>query len=239
MPTLPQSARRPVAVVLALVLLVTAATAATAAALFLPARSSSGLVSETGESNGASPVELQFTDATGRIRSFAEFRGKALLLNFWVTWCAPCREEMPTLDRLQAKLGGPDFQVVALSLDRGGPDRVGRFLAEIGSANLSVYLADATVVRRSLGIFGLPTTLLLDRDGHEVDRVVGPAEWDSPERITTLRDKLDLSAPLAKSPPESTTEPLRARAGNSGGVCATASGSVPGTCLLPEQGPKP
>jgi thiol-disulfide isomerase/thioredoxin len=142
---------------------------------------------------------LAFADASGRMRSLAEFRGKAILLNLWATWCAPCREEMPTLDRLQAKLGGPDFEVVTVSLDRSGPERVEEFLDEIGATHLPIYIADTVAVRRAVGIFGLPATLFVDREGREVHRIIGPAEWDSPEMIALIRERLDLPAAAAGS----------------------------------------
>jgi thiol-disulfide isomerase/thioredoxin len=142
---------------------------------------------------------LAFADASGRMRSLTEFRGKAILLNLWATWCGPCREEMPTLDRLQAKLGGPDFEVVTVSLDRSGPERVEEFLAEIGATHLPIYIADTVAVRRAVGIFGLPATLFVDREGREVHRIVGPAEWDSPEMIALIRERLDLPAEAAGS----------------------------------------
>jgi thiol-disulfide isomerase/thioredoxin len=140
-----------------------------------------------------------FADATGRTRSLAEFRGKAIILNLWATWCVPCRKEMPTLDRLQAALGGPDFEVLAVSLDRGGPERPAEFLAEIGARHLTVYLADMVAVRRAIGVFGLPATLFIDRQGREVHRIVGPAEWDSAEMIASIRERLDLPAAAAGS----------------------------------------
>jgi thiol-disulfide isomerase/thioredoxin len=143
---------------------------------------------------------LAFADASGRERSLAEFRGKAVLLNLWATWCVPCREEMPTLDRLQARLGGNDFEVVAVSLDRGGPERPADFLAEIGATHLAVYLADTVAVRRAIGVFGLPATLFIDREGREVHRVVGPAEWDSPEMIATIRERLGLPTEWGRQP---------------------------------------
>jgi thiol-disulfide isomerase/thioredoxin len=142
-----------------------------------------------------------FNDATGRIRSLAEFRGKALVLNLWATWCVPCREEMPTLDRLQAKLGGPDFEVLAVSLDRKSAEHVAAFLAEIGTKHLTVYLADITAVRRAIGVFGLPTTLFVDREGREVHRVVGPAEWNSAAMIASIRERLDLPADAREGSP--------------------------------------
>jgi thiol-disulfide isomerase/thioredoxin len=78
----------------------------------------------------AAAPEISFTDAAGQSKTLASFSGKVVLLNIWATWCAPCRKEMPTLDRLQEKLGGPDFEVVALSMDRAGPDIVKKFYAE-------------------------------------------------------------------------------------------------------------
>jgi thiol-disulfide isomerase/thioredoxin len=128
------------------------------------------------------------TDASGRKRSLAEFRGKAVLLNLWATWCVPCRKEMPTLDRLQAKHGGPDFEVPA------------KFLAEIGATHLALYLADMADVRRATGVVGLPATLLIDREGREVHRVVGPAEWDSAETIALIRDRLGLPVEWGRQP---------------------------------------
>jgi thiol-disulfide isomerase/thioredoxin len=148
----------------------------------------------------AAAIDLQFKDATGKARTLAEFRGKALLVNLWATWCVPCRKEMPALDRLQATRGGPDFQVVVLSLDRGGPDVVSTFFTEIGIANLDIYVVDMAAVRSAVGLFGLPTTLLVDRDGREVSRVVGPAEWDSPEKIADIRRQLALPELPARPP---------------------------------------
>jgi thiol-disulfide isomerase/thioredoxin len=153
------------------------------------------------EAPRADLASLAFTDATGRVRSLAEFRGRAVLLNLWATWCVPCREEMPTLDRLQTKLGGPDFEVVAVSLDRGGPERPAAFLAEIGATHLALYLADLAEMRRTIGVFGLPATLFIDREGREVHRVVGPAEWDSADMIASIRERLDLPAETGSTRP--------------------------------------
>jgi thiol-disulfide isomerase/thioredoxin len=130
---------------------------------------------------------LAFDDDEGRSRSLADFKGKVVLLNIWATWCVPCRKEMPALDRLQAALGGPDFEVVALSIDRGGMDVVRKFLGDIGVRHLAVYLDTAGKAMRALGALGLPTTLLVGRDGLELGRLVGPAEWDSPEAIAFVR----------------------------------------------------
>lgn len=125
-------------------------------------------------------AEIQFEDADGRSRSFNDFRGKVVLLNIWATWCTPCRKEMPTLDRLQTALGGDDFEVVALSIDRR-MDAVRKFFADVGIQRLAMYLHSSAMATRQLGAVGLPTTLLIDREGREIARLIGPAEWDSPE----------------------------------------------------------
>lgn len=134
--------------------------------------------------------ELQFIDGDGRGLSLADFRGRVVLLNVWATWCVPCRQEMPTLDRLQAKLGSPNFQVVALSIDRAGVSVVKQFYQELGLTALVTYVDQSGKAAGSLGTVGIPTTLLVDRDGQEVARKVGPAEWDSPEVIALIRRQL-------------------------------------------------
>ena len=127
--------------------------------------------------------EISFEDETGERRDLSAWRGKVVLLNVWATWCGPCRREMPTLDRLQDRLGSPAFEVVALSIDRAGPDVVRRFYDEIAIKHLEILVDRRGVAARSLGIPGLPTTLLIDRQGRELARLVGPAEWDTPEMI--------------------------------------------------------
>lgn len=110
-----------------------------------------------------------------------------VLLNIWATWCVPCRREMSSLDRLQAILGGADFEVVALSMDRAGIEIVRKFYAEVGIRNLAIYINSSGKAARELGIIGLPATLLIDRAGQELGRLVGPAEWDEPEIVEFLR----------------------------------------------------
>lgn len=122
-----------------------------------------------------------FVDGAGRDLTLADFRGRVVLLNIWATWCIPCREEMPTLDALQKNLGGDDFLVLPLSVDRAGIRVVRNFYDEIGIRNLGMYLADSTRAMLAFGVLGLPTTILIDRAGFERGRLVGPAEWDSPE----------------------------------------------------------
>lgn len=135
--------------------------------------------------------ELQFTGVEGAAMTLSSFRGKVVLLNVWATWCVPCRKEMPTLDRLQAQLGGDDFSVVTLSIDREGAAEVGEFYREIGAEHLSVYLDSSGKVGRDLNVIGLPTTLLINREGRELGRVIGPAEWDSPEIVNAIKQAID------------------------------------------------
>jgi thiol-disulfide isomerase/thioredoxin len=130
---------------------------------------------------------IKFDDAQGRLRNLADFKGKVVLLNIWATWCGPCRKEMPALDRLQAELGGPNFEVVAVSIDRGGMDAVRKFFADVGVRNLAMYLDGSGQALRTLSALGLPTTLLIDHEGREIGRLIGPAEWDSPEMIEFVR----------------------------------------------------
>ena len=132
--------------------------------------------------------ELQFNDGGGKALTLADFKGKVVLLNIWATWCVPCRKEMPKLDRLQATLGGPDFEVVALSIDAKGMDAVNKFYAEIGIRHLARYVTPAgNATLETLGVFGLPATFLIDRQGLELGRKIGPAEWDSPEITDFLK----------------------------------------------------
>jgi thiol-disulfide isomerase/thioredoxin len=145
-------------------------------------------------------AEVGFEDGEGKARSLADMRGKVVLLNIWATWCGPCRREMPTLDRLQAKLGGPNFEVMPLSIDRAGRPAVEAFYAEFGIENLAVYVDRSMGAARAIGILGLPTTLLLDREGREVGRLVGPAEWDAPEFVAYFEAYLN-AHPAAHAPP--------------------------------------
>lgn len=138
----------------------------------------------------AAVPEVSFADAAGQPKTLADFAGKVVLLNIWATWCAPCRKEMPTLDRLQAKLGGPDFEVVALSMDRKGPDIVKKFYAEIGATHLALNIDSSARAMFALGAVGLPMTLLIDRDGREIGRLIGPAEWDAPDMVDFIRGRI-------------------------------------------------
>jgi thiol-disulfide isomerase/thioredoxin len=130
--------------------------------------------------------DLRFVDAAGASRALSEFRGRVILLNLWATWCVPCRKEMPALDRLQAALGGPGFEVVALAIDQGGIAAVTRFYTELKLGALRIYLDQNGDALNKLGGLGIPLTILIDRDGRELWRVVGPREWDAPETVRAI-----------------------------------------------------
>lgn len=133
---------------------------------------------------------LAFVDGEGGRVDLDAFSGKLVLLNLWATWCGPCVKEMPSLDRLQAQLGGDAFQVVALSLDRGGRGVVEPFYQKTGVSHLALYLDPGSASMQALGLRGLPTTLLVDGEGRELGRVEGAVEWDSPEVVAFLRQRM-------------------------------------------------
>ena len=145
------------------------------------------------------PSPISFTDDTGKPLSLESFKGKVVLLNLWATWCPPCREEMLTLDALQAELGGPDFEVLALSIDQDGPGAVQSFYDEIGIERLRIYNDQSAQAGVTLGALGVPVTLLFDRNGYEVARLTGPKDWHSPEMVGLLRNAINGAQGSAKN----------------------------------------
>jgi len=131
--------------------------------------------------------EVRFQDANGTEKTLADWRGKVVLVNLWATWCAPCRKEMPALDRLQKELGSSKFEVVAISIDRTGLAGARKFLDETGVKNLALYADPTTKLSSVLRAVGLPVTVLIDAEGREIGRLVGPAEWDSEDAKRLIR----------------------------------------------------
>lgn len=129
--------------------------------------------------------DLTFQKRDGQKASLADFAGRTVLLNLWATWCAPCRKEMPALDRLAAAEAGSDFDVVAVSIDTQDPQKPQNFLNEIGVKALPFYADPSTQIFKDLKsnamAVGLPTTVLIDRKGCALGVMSGPAEWDSPD----------------------------------------------------------
>ncbi len=125
----------------------------------------------------AVPEAVLLDEADGT-HSLAEVRGRYVLLNFWATWCAPCREEMPALDRLQGELGGDRFAVVTVATGRNAVPAIKRFFEEQSVMNLPIWRDPKQEFARAMGILGLPVTVLIDPEGREVARLTGPAVWD-------------------------------------------------------------
>jgi thiol-disulfide isomerase/thioredoxin len=128
-----------------------------------------------------------FTDGEGRSLTIADFHGRVILLNLWATWCEPCVREMPSLDRLQAAMGGKDFTIVLVSQDRGGAHTVDPFYAKLGMKALKPYLDPKSALGQTFEVRGLPTSILIDRDGNEVGRLEGAEAWDGAKPQALIR----------------------------------------------------
>lgn len=125
--------------------------------------------------------EVAFQDVDGATKTLADWRGKVVLVNFWATWCAPCRAEMPALDRLQADLGGDGFAVITVATGRNAPAAIDKFFDEAGVTRLPKFRDERQALARAMGVVGLPVSVILDANGHEVARLIGEAAWDAPE----------------------------------------------------------
>ncbi|MBW4972980.1 TlpA family protein disulfide reductase [Roseovarius mucosus] len=123
--------------------------------------------------------ETEYTRADGTIGTLADFQGRYVVLNFWATWCAPCRAEMPTLSNLQTEMGSEDFEVVTIATGRNAPTAMAKFFDEIGVDNLPLHTDPKSALARAMGVFGLPITVIIDPEGHEIARLQGDAHWDS------------------------------------------------------------
>jgi thiol-disulfide isomerase/thioredoxin len=135
--------------------------------------------------------DLAFQDADGKPKKLSDWRGKTVLLNLWATWCVPCRKEMPALDELQAKLGGKDFEVVAVNIDTRDPEKPKNFLKDANLTKLAYFsdqkakvFQDLKAVGRALG---MPTSVLIDAQGCEIGTIAGPAEWASDDAVKLIK----------------------------------------------------
>jgi thiol-disulfide isomerase/thioredoxin len=120
-----------------------------------------------------------FVKEDGSTGTLSDFAGKHVLVNFWATWCAPCREEMPMLSELQTELGGEEFEVVTIATGRNPPPAMKKFFREIGVDNLPLHRDPKQQIAREMGVFGLPITVILDPQGREIARLQGDAHWNS------------------------------------------------------------
>ncbi len=137
------------------------------------------------------PRDLPFVDVDGAPHTLADYEGKVVVVNFWATWCAPCRKEMPALDALQAEMGGEDFVVVPIATLRTKQMAAIKFFEDIGVEQLPVLLDENGDLARASGVMGLPVTLVLDREGNEIARMMGDAEWDSQSAKAILSRVID------------------------------------------------
>jgi thiol-disulfide isomerase/thioredoxin len=146
--------------------------------------------------------ELFFNNADGKPIKLSDLRGKVILLNLWATWCAPCRQEMPALDTLQADLGNADFEVVTINIDTRNLDKPKQFLSDLVLLKLKFY-ADPTAkifqdLKNAGKALGMPTTILIDAEGCELGRMPGPAHWASEDAKTLIKEVLNHSQSLKK-----------------------------------------
>jgi thiol-disulfide isomerase/thioredoxin len=134
--------------------------------------------------------DIAFEDADGKPRKLSDWRGRTVLVNLWATWCVPCRKEMPALDRLQTKLGGKDFEVVAINIDTRDTDKSKNFLKDARLTRLSYFSDDKAKVFQDLKAIGralgMPTSVLIDGQGCEIGTIAGPAEWDSDDAVRLI-----------------------------------------------------
>jgi thiol-disulfide isomerase/thioredoxin len=138
--------------------------------------------------------DLTFRDASGTEKHLSDWRGRTALLNLWATWCVPCREEMPALDALQAKLGGTGFEVVTVNIDTRDPQKARAWWNEVGIKTLAFYADPSAKVFTELKLigraFGMPTTVLIDPNGCEIGTIAGPADWASEDAVKLLNAAL-------------------------------------------------
>ena len=147
---------------------------------------------------------VSFVDLTGNTVNLSEFTGKIVLVNLWATWCEPCLREMPSLARMQLRLGDK-ITVVAVSEDRGGTKTVEPFIDKLELKSIKTYLDPKSTAERAFKVQGLPTSFLIDRQGRILGRVEGAAEWDSPELLDILKsflgDEETIKASLRRAHP--------------------------------------
>jgi len=137
------------------------------------------------------PADISWMDITGKKVSLSDFKGKVVLLNFWATWCGPCMQELPGINRLQASFASDKFTVVAINIDRNGAQAALPMAKKLGLDALDLYLDPNVLSGRKLGIRGMPSTYLFDRNGRQIGMLAGGAEWDAPEAVALLKYFID------------------------------------------------
>ncbi len=184
--------RAPARLGLAALALAFSAAAALAAGGAAPGPPSYLIPAAAGSAVGSGPrvplsPELAFADASGAMLPLGHFRGRVLVMNFWATWCAPCIKEMTYLDRLQGDLKGEPIEVLPISEDQSGIKAAKAFFARQKITFLHPFADPGGQLAQTLGIQGLPTSLIVDKQGNQVNRLEGPYEWDNPSIVASLR----------------------------------------------------
>ena len=157
------------------------------AALALPAQAAGEMARFKKAATPKPLPDLTFQDADDKPLRFADFHGRALLINFWATWCAPCVKEMPSLDRLQAKFPQDKFLVLPLSIDGPTRPKVAPFYKDQKLTNLGIYFDKGRKAMQGLDVSLLPTSILVDPMGRELGRLEGDADWDMPEGVALMK----------------------------------------------------
>jgi thiol-disulfide isomerase/thioredoxin len=137
-----------------------------------------------------STAAFDLADGAGQA-TLEDYRGKYIVLNFWATWCAPCRKEMPHLSELQTTFGGPDFEVLTIATGRNSPEGIAKFFDEIGVTNLPRHQDPKQALASQMAIFGLPITVLIDPEGREIARLRGDADWASDSAKSVIKALID------------------------------------------------
>ena len=132
--------------------------------------------------------------ANGSSLKLSDLKGKVVLLNFWASWCPPCREEIPSMMKLNSLMVGKPFQMVAISIDEGGKPAVESYFKESGFS-LPTYLDESGASAKSYGVTGVPESFIIDKQGVLVKKIIGGFAWDSPEAVSFLEGLMNQGAP--------------------------------------------
>ena len=142
--------------------------------------------------NTTSAPKTIFFDTGGKELTLNDFKGRLTLVNFWATWCAPCRKEMPSLEVLSNQIGGDTFQVVTIATMRSSEEAVKKFFNDNNIIDLPKFRDPKGYLARALGVAALPLTILLDRNGNEISRLIGDADWAQDETIEFIKKAIEI-----------------------------------------------
>ena len=142
--------------------------------------------------NTTSAPKTIFFDTGGKELTLNDFKGRLTLVNFWATWCAPCRKEMPSLEVLSNQIGGDTFQVITIATMRSSEEAVKKFFNDNNIIDLPKFRDPKGYLARASGVAALPLTILLDRNGNEISRLIGDADWAQDETIEFIKKAIEI-----------------------------------------------